>query len=206
MLVMTDLLKEDCEHSKLPVEKKTEFINNIHLQLERIEWLVSSLLKLSKLDAGAVIFKQERISAIALIQKISAPFFILTDIKGQQLEIKGSGNPFCTLDINWTAEALTNILKNCIDHTPEGGKIEIKYEENPLYTEIIIKDNGSGIDKKDLPYIFNRYYKARNANEDSVGIGLALTKNILQAQNADVTVKSSLGEGTEFSVKFYGKN
>ena len=93
MLVMTDLLKEDCEGSIiLPIEKKNEFIGNIHLQLERIEWLVSSLLKLSKLDAGAVDFKKENISVSSLIQRVSAPFLILTDIKGQQLKIKGNGN------------------------------------------------------------------------------------------------------------------
>ena len=104
-------------------------------------------------------------------------------------------------DINWSTEALVNVIKNCVEHTPIGGNLYIKYEQNPLYLEIIIKDDGEGIDKKDLPHIFKRFYKGKsNSKEDSVGIGLAMAKSIIESQNGDIYVKSEKNKGTEFHI------
>ncbi|AQS58232.1 sensor histidine kinase [Desulforamulus ferrireducens] len=199
MLVMADLLSD----GRLAENKRTEFIRNIRVQLERIEWLVSSLLKLSKIDAGTAQFKREAVPVKKLIQKALEPVLIPMDIKEQTLTIKGEDTVSLLGDLNWTAEALLNIIKNCVEHTPEGGVISISFSENPLFTEIVIADNGPGIPREDLPYIFKRFYKGKNAAEDSVGIGLAMAHSIITKQAGDIEVKSKPGRGTQFLIKFY---
>ncbi|MDE0581434.1 HAMP domain-containing histidine kinase [Planococcus sp. A6] len=194
MMVMADLLRD----SELDDAKRTEFIRNLHVQLERMDWLVSSLLKLSKIDAGTIHFKRDRIPVPKLIEKAVEPLLIPMDIKMQELEIEGDREAAFTGDLNWTTEALINILKNCVEHTGEGGKLTIRYSENALYTGIRIEDNGSGISRKDLPYIFKE-----NAGDDSVGIGLAMAYSIITSQSGDIEVASTPNEGTRFHIKFY---
>ncbi|KHF39231.1 sensor histidine kinase [Halalkalibacter okhensis] len=199
MMVMADLL----QNPNLNAEKRVEFTNNITIQLERIEWLVSSLLKLSRIDAGTVEFKKDQVIVTDLIQKALQPVFIPMDVKQQTLKISGDETVSFLGDRNWTAEALINILKNCVEHTAEKGVISISFSENALYTEINIKDNGIGILKEDLPYIFKRFYKGKQAGEDSVGIGLAMAYSIIKSQKGDIEVKSARERGTEFQIKFY---
>lgn len=199
MTVMADLLSEP----ELPPEKRTEFTRNIRIQLERIGWLVSSLLKFSKIDAGTVQFKKDPISVRTLFQKSLEPVLIPMDIKEQTVSIKGDDAVSFLGDLNWTVEAVINILKNCVEHTPEGGEISISFAENALYTEVIIADNGKGIPKEELPYVFQRFYKGKNASEDSVGIGLALSHSIITSQNGDINIKSEKGIGTQFHIKIY---
>ncbi|MEK5444114.1 sensor histidine kinase [Fredinandcohnia sp. FSL W7-1320] len=199
MMVMADLLGDE----KLDDAKRGEFTNNIRIQLERIEWLVSSLLKLSKIDAGTVSFKKDTVYVLELIERAIQPVLVPMDIKQQNLHVEGDKEVSFLGDFNWTSEALLNILKNCVEHTPDGGKISISFSENALYTEIIISDNGKGIAKEDLPYIFKRFYKGKNAGEDSVGIGLAMAHSIINSQQGDIEVKSSKEEGTQFKIKLY---
>jgi signal transduction histidine kinase len=199
MFVMTELLGD----TELPQERREEFLANIHQQLERIQWLVSSLLKISKIDAQAVDFKKEQVQVSELIDKASAPLLIPMELKEQQLIITCEDSIYWTGDFGWTAEALLNVLKNCVEHTPTQGIIRISCTENPLHIEVAISDNGSGIAKEDLPLLFNRFYKGKNACQDSVGIGLAMAKTILQNQNANIYVESESGVGTKFTIKFY---
>ncbi|MGA9288510.1 MAG: HAMP domain-containing sensor histidine kinase [Anaerobacillus sp.] len=199
MLVMVDLVSDP----HLDESKRVEFTHNIRVQLERIEWLVSSLLKLSKIDAGTAAFKKETIPVHQVIQKAVESILIPIDIKQQNLYITGEDRITFVGDFNWTSEALLNILKNCVEHTDEGGTISLSYSENPLYTEIMIADNGKGIPKEDLPYIFKRFYRGKNAGEDSVGIGLAMAYSIVTSQSGDIEVTSDKGSGTVFKVKFY---
>ncbi|MEK5146878.1 HAMP domain-containing sensor histidine kinase [Psychrobacillus sp. FSL K6-4615] len=199
MTVMADLLSEP----ELPPDKRTEFTRNIRIQLERIGWLVSSLLKFSKIDAGTVQFKKDSILVRTLFQKSLEPVLIPMDIKQQTVSIKGDDAVSFLGDLNWSAEAVINILKNCVEHTPEGGAISISFAENALYTEVIIADNGKGISKEELPYVFQRFYKGKNASEDSVGIGLALSHSIITSQNGDININSEKGMGTQFHIKFY---
>jgi signal transduction histidine kinase len=199
MMVMADLLSDP----KLDESKRGEFTRNIRVQLERIEWLVSSLLKLSKIDAGTIRFKKEKVVVPNMIQKAAAPLVIPMDIKQQSLKITGDENVSFLGDLNWTVEALINILKNCVEHTDDGGIISISMSENTLFTEIMIEDNGKGIPKEDLPYIFKRFYKGKNAREGSVGIGLAMAYSIITSQNGDIEVTSKKGKGTRFDIKFY---
>jgi signal transduction histidine kinase len=199
MMVMADLLSQ----TNLPAEKRTEFTRHIRVQLERIEWLISSLLKLSKLDAGTVAFKMEPICVKHLIQKALEPVVIPMDIKGLVVSIQGEDSVTFKGDLKWSAEALINILKNAVEHTEEGGRIDISFEENPLFTEIMIVDHGKGMDKEDLPHIFKRFYKGKNAGEGSIGIGLAMAHSIVNSQQGDIVVKSERGSGTQFRIKFY---
>ncbi|MBM7602778.1 signal transduction histidine kinase [Metabacillus crassostreae] len=199
MMVMADLLGD----VKLAEEKRQEFTNNIRVQLERIEWLVTSLLKLSKIDAGTVLFKKEPILVCQLLERAIQPVLVPMDIKQQTLKMNGDQEVSFSGDFNWTAEAIINILKNCVEHTKEGGTVSLTFSENALFTELIVSDNGGGIAKEDLPYIFKRFYKGENAGEDSVGIGLAMAYSIIKSQQGDIEVKSVLGEGTEFIIKFY---
>ncbi|NYC48237.1 signal transduction histidine kinase [Clostridium beijerinckii] len=199
MRVMSDLLS----NNDLESEKRIEFTNNIEMQLDRMQWLLTSLLKLSKIDAGTVSFKKDRVAVSELIRKSTEPLLIPIEIKNQTLVIEGGSNVSFIGDLYWTTEALINIIKNCIEHTGEDGRISIFFDENPLFTEIKILDNGSGIEKEDLPYIFKRFYKGKNAGEDSVGIGLAMAKTIVTSQNGDINVSSRKNEGTCFIIKFY---
>ena len=199
LMVMYDLLNQN----NLTPEKRIEFTKNIEIQLERMEWLLTSLLKLSKIDAGTVTFKKDNVLVSELIKKALSPLLIPMELKDQNLIIDGDESASFIGDLNWTIEAIINIVKNCIEHTKIGGTISIYYEENPLYTEIKISDNGKGIAKEDLPYIFKRFYKGKNASEGSVGIGLSMAKSIIANQNGNINVKSFLSQGTEFSIKFY---
>ncbi|OMD94962.1 HAMP domain-containing sensor histidine kinase [Paenibacillus sp. FSL R10-2796] len=199
MTVMADLLSDP----DLDVEKRIEFTRKISLQLDRIGWLVSSLLKFSKIDAGTIQFKKDSIKVKKLVQKSMEPILIPMDIKEQRIQIEGEDATSFIGDCNWTTEAMINILKNCVEHTPAGGEIAISFAENTLFTEIVITDNGKGIPKAEIPFIFKRFYKGTNANEDSVGIGLALAQSIITEQNGTIDVVSEVGKGTQFRIKFY---
>lgn len=199
MTVMADLLSAP----DLPPVKRTEFTHHIRIQLERIDWLVSSLLKLSKMDAKTIQFKKDQIPLKNLIQKALEPVMIPMDIKGQTVSIEGDDDVSFVGDFNWTAEAVINILKNGVEHTPEGGAIAITFSENALFTEIVIANNGKGIPKEDLPYIFKRFYKGKNASEGSIGIGLAMAHSIIASQNGVIDVTSDNEKGTQFRIKFY---
>jgi len=199
MTVMADLLSDP----DLPPAKRMEFTHHIRIQLERIEWLVSSLLKLSKIDAKTIPFKKDRIPVKSLILKALEPVMIPMDIKGQTVSIAGDDDVSFVGDFNWTAEAVINILKNGVEHTHEGGAIAVTFSENALFTEIIIADNGKGIPKEDLPYIFKRFYKGKNAGEGSIGIGLAMAHSIVASQNGVIDATSDSEKGTQFRIKFY---
>ncbi|WP_152656636.1 HAMP domain-containing sensor histidine kinase [Oceanobacillus sp. CFH 90083] len=199
MTVMADLLSEP----DLETEKRKEFTYHIRKQLERMEWLVSSLLKLSKIDAGTTLFSKEKVEVAQLVKEVIAPMEIPVELKEIELEIEGKPEAVFIGDKNWTKEACINILKNAVEHTPIGGKITISYEENAIFTEIRMKDNGQGIGKTELPHIFKRFYKGSHAADGSVGIGLAMAYSIITNQLGDIEVISEPGKGSVFHIKFY---
>jgi signal transduction histidine kinase len=196
--VLADLLAEDP-----PEADRRAFVERLRAQLGRIQWLVSALLKLARLDAGSAAFKSEPVDLRRLIERALEPLQIPFEIKRLRLEVHGQAEASFTGDINWSAEALTNVVKNCVEHTPEGGRIEISYAANALYAEIIVSDDGGGIASRDLPNIFNRFYRGENAGENSVGIGLALARAIFTAQGGDISVRSQPGLGTSFNIRVF---
>lgn len=171
--------------------------------LRHIERLIESLLKMAKLDAGAVRMKCEQIPVRKLIEKTTDELAITIELHNQAFICEIKGEPAFSGDFLWTGEAVANIVKNCIDHTPENGTITVRSEENNLYTRIEIMDDGPGIDKKDLPHLFERFYKGTNSGEQSVGIGLALAKMIIDCQNGVLTAENRPEGGALFSITFY---
>lgn len=197
--IMLDNIKENPEMDE---KTKQKFIFEISRQIEWINWLVISLLKLSKLDADVVEFYPEKINVSKFINEIIQNLEIPIEIKNQNIIVEGKENSYFEGDYKWQQEAVTNIVKNCIEHNKDGGNIFIKYEENNLYTKISIKDEGEGISKEDLKHIFERFYKGKNSSENSVGIGLALAKSIIEKNNGMITCRSEVGKGTEFVIKY----
>jgi signal transduction histidine kinase len=197
--ILTDVLRK----GSLPEEKEVEFHKALQGQISRMNWLVSSLLKLAKFDAKTIDLKKDKIYISDLINKMTELFMISIEVKDINLVVKENLEASFYGDFDWTIEALSNIFKNCLEHSDEGGSIKIEYDENPLYTEIVILDEGKGIDKEDLPYIFKRFYKGKNSANESVGIGLALTKSIVESQSGVIKVDSHVGKGTKFAIRFY---
>lgn len=199
MYVINNLL----EDSKLDPKIRSEFIRKNELQLERIEWLVSSLLKLSRLESGTIKLKQTKVKVIDLIEKSLETLKIPIELKNQILVMEGSKNITINCDINWTREAFVNIIKNAHEHTLENGSITISWEENPIYTKIVIQDTGEGIDREDINHIFERFYKGSHNTKESIGIGLNMTYQIITKQNATIEVESKEKEGTTFIIRFF---
>lgn len=169
--------------------------------LSRIDWLITALLKISKLDAGTVTFQTEQAPLSKLLEKSAAPVLVPMDLRNQTLKISAEGT--FAGDFAWTCEALTNILKNCMEHTPSGGTIAIDASSNALYAEIIVLDDGSGIAAHDLPHIFERFYKGTDSDDQSFGIGLALARMIIAAQNGTIKAENRMQGGAKFTIRFY---
>ncbi len=180
-------------------QRRMELTRELRTAVSRMEWLVEALLKMSQLDAGAVRFHPVEIEAARVIEMASQPLQVAMELRGQNLLVEG-GQARLVCDPVWTGEALGNILKNCMEFTPEGGKIRIQISQNSLYTMFRIQDSGSGIDPKDLPHIFERFYKSKHAS--GIGIGLSLSRQIITAQEG--TVQAENGDpGAVFTVRFY---
>ncbi len=197
MMVMNDLLLDETDS-----DRREEFLRTQSAQLDRMNWLIQTLLKLSKLDAGTIELKREEAIVPEIIEDAVKPFEIQFELKniGYSKEIPEIS---IKCDKNWTVEALRNIIKNCIEHMDEGGKLSISARDTNIFTEVTIADTGCGITAADLPHIFERFYKGKNAGKDSVGIGLALSRSIIEGQHGDIEVRSTEGVGTKFCIKFY---
>lgn len=200
-LTSINLMVELLSDPKTKEERKVQLIHELQGMLSRIDWLITTLLKISKLDAGTVRFKQEQVSMETLIRKACSTLLVPIELRGQELMIRAEGE-FCG-DIAWTCEAIGNIVKNCMEHTPEGGTIEIQTSDNALYTEILIKDSGTGIAKEDMPHIFERFYKGKDSDDKSFGVGLALSRMIITGQKGTVKAENRQPSGAMFSIRFY---
>ena len=199
IMIMLDNLKDN---PNMDEDTKQKFIFEISKQVDWINWLVISILKLSRLEADVVKFSNNKINVKKFIDEIIDNLEIPIEIKNQKIIIEGNKDVSFIGDYKWQQEAITNIIKNAIEHNKENGKITIKYEENVLFTKITIIDEGQGIAKEDLKHIFERFYKAQNSSDNSVGIGLSLAKNIIEKNNGMINCKSEIGNGTEFIVKY----
>jgi len=181
--------------------KRAERIRELETLLSRIDWLIAALLKISKIDAGTVAFTKTETPVGVLIKKSLEPFAIPLELRDIKIEESTSGNIRC--DLAWTAEALGNIIKNCIEYMETGGIIKIEAGQNPVCTQIVIADNGSGISDTDLPHLFERFYKGENPGKTGYGIGLALCRMIISRQNGTVKAERNQPRGARFIIKFY---
>lgn len=200
-LTSINLLVQLLSAPNLTDERRQELTHELYGMLSRIDWLITTLLKISKLDAGTVTFKKEKVSLQTLINKSCSTLLVPIELRGQELLINTNGD--FVGDLSWTCEAIGNIVKNCMEHTQEGGKIEIEACENALYTEITIKDNGTGIAKEDMPHIFERFYKGKDSDDKSFGVGLALSRMIITSQKGTVKAENRNPHGAKFTIRFY---
>ena len=195
------MLDNIIDNPDMEIETRQKFLHEINRQIEWFNWLVIALLKLSKIDSGTAVFTKKEINVEKVINHVIQNLAIPLEIKQQKIIVNGNSSKFIG-DYNWQLEAITNILKNCIEHTPNHKNIYIKFEENNFYTKITIRDEGVGIAKEDIKHIFERFYKGKNSSENSIGIGLALSKSIIERDNGYIICTSKEGEGTTFEIKY----
>ena len=181
---------------------KKEFIQMEKKNLDRIEWLVTSLLKMSRLDSGTVLLVDKKEDLSKIIDNALEPIKIPIELKGISLINEVDKNLKIKVDENWVREAFINVLKNAYEHT--NSLIKIVSSDNPIYTEVKIIDDGAGISNTDLPHIFERFYKG-STNKESIGIGLNMAKKIIEKENGNISVQTS-NNGTTFIIKFYKFN
>ncbi|MCM1025516.1 MAG: HAMP domain-containing histidine kinase [Roseburia sp.] len=171
--------------------------------LSRMEWLITTLLKISRFDAGAVSLDFQKVCVNDIVAQALRPLAISAELKEQEIVADIPDSAVISADLEWTAQAVGNILKNCIEHTPAGGKIEIAAHSRPLLTELVITDNGSGFTKKDLPHIFERFYQSNHRSVNGAGIGLALAKTIIKNENGTIYAENGDLGGAKFTICFY---
>ena len=199
ILIMLDNILSD---ENMPKDIKKDFIKDIKREIVNIKFLVKSILKLSKIDSNSIKFIKKEVFIKDIINEAVKNVSMLSELKNIEIIVLGDDSIKTICDLKWQVEAITNILKNCIEHSYENRKIYINYNQNNMYTELKIEDNGTGIDAKDLPHIFERFYKGKNSSSDSVGIGLALSKSIIESNNGYIQVDSELNKGTTFIIKY----
>lgn len=196
------MLDNISDNPDMPQEIREDFIQDISKQVEHMSSLVISLLKIAKFDAGTIKMENEEIDAKKLIDSVINNLAILIEIKEIEVITKIDEKAIFIADYKWQQEALTNILKNAIEHSQPKSNIYIIVENTSIFLKIKIKDEGQGIEQKDLKHIFERFYKAKNCNEDSIGIGLSLAKTVIEQNNGYIKATSEVGKGTLFEIKY----
>lgn len=197
------LLDNIIENPDMDTATRNEFIKDIRREIININFLVQALLKLSKFDANAVEFINKEVNIKQMLESAVKNIMPLCDLKKVEIELIGENSDKLVCDEKWQIEAISNILKNSVEYSNAGDTIYVKFKENNLYTQIDIKDSGKGIDKEDLPHIFDRFYKGKNSSKNSIGIGLALSKTIIEKSGGNIFAESKLGEGTRFVIRYF---
>ncbi|MCI8575716.1 MAG: HAMP domain-containing histidine kinase [Bacilli bacterium] len=197
LTIINDVLSSD--HVTKSDEKK--FLIQQREQLERMEWLIVTLLKMSQIDSGTIVFEEKEESVLEMINEAIKPSLIPLELKQIEYEISIDPSLKCVMDFHWMVEAFVNLIKNAMEHTQNMGHLKITASDNPMFVEIKIIDDGIGISKKDLPHIFERFYKC-NTKAESIGIGLNFSKTVIEKQHGVISVSSVLGKGTTFVIRF----
>lgn len=199
MSLMTDLLEE------YQTQETLEYYNRLTSQITRLQNLVSGLLALAKLDSHGILMEKKQFRIQELIDISVETVKQMFTQKQIQLLISREleQDTWICGDLEWTSEAVVNVLKNCWEHTPQDGKVFVSWSHNPLYVQLIIEDSGTGFAKEDLPHLFERFYRGTNAAKDSAGIGLALSKLIMEQQNGHILAENSLQGHARFIFKWY---
>ena len=197
------MLDNILDNPEMDDKTKEKFIQNIKREITNISSLVGEILKLSKFDASVIKFEEQQVFIDDIVKSAISNVEMMAELKNINIEVNNQDNIKLVCDAKWQIEAVTNILKNCIEHSKDDSTITIDIDSNKIYKQITIKDNGEGIDEKDLPHIFERFYKGKNSSKDSVGIGLALAKTIIEKDNGSIKVDSKKGKQTIFTIKYY---
>lgn len=197
------MLDNIIDNKNMDENLKEEFLKNIKREITNVKFLTETILKLSKLESCTVEFIKKEVKIKDIIDECIKNVEILCDLKNIHIIIDGNDKDKIICDFKWQVEAITNILKNAVEHSKQDDKILIKFMQNKIYSEIQIQDFGKGIAKEDLQHIFDRFYKGKNSGSESVGIGLALAKSIIESNNGYVTVESEVNKGSKFLIKYY---
>ncbi len=200
---ITIMIDNILDNEEMDIKTRRKFLINIKREIININFLVQNLLKISKFDANVIKFNKEEVFIKDIVNEAIKKVSALSELKGISIKVSGDKNATINCDFMWEVEAISNIIKNSIEHINSDGFVEINYTKNKVYSRILIRDNGIGIDSDDLPYIFERFYKGKNTSRDSVGIGLALSKSIIEKDNGSISVKSTPNIGTIFTIKFF---
>lgn len=200
---ITIMIDNILDNEEMDTKTKRKFLISIKREIININFLVQNLLKLSKFDANVIKFDKEEVLIKDIIDEAIKKVSALSELKGVSIKVSGDKGSTIKCDFMWEVEALSNIIKNSIEHIEGEGFVEVNYTKNKVYSRILIRDNGIGINEDDLPYIFDRFYKGKNSSKDSVGIGLALSKSIIEKDNGSISVKSTPKIGTIFTIKYF---
>ena len=200
IIIMLDNIIDD---PNMDDKTKLDFINDIKRESLNINFLVQTILKLSKFDVNVIKFDDKDNDLNKIVKEAIKNVSSICDLKNVKIDVSYCDGVVINCDYKWQIEAISNVLKNAIEHSKEFSTVKIKLENNKLYAKVSIIDNGVGIDKEDLKHIFERFYKGKNSSKDSVGIGLALAKSIIEASNGLIDVKSKKDEGTIFEIKYF---
>lgn len=196
-LMMADLLADPA----LPRPRREEFLRRLTEQLERMQWLIATLLKLSRLDAGAAVFQKQPVELRQLVEKAARPLEVAMELWGVEFVLHCPADARWTGDESWTVQAVQNILKNCLETMSGGGVLTAEVTSDPLGWQLTVTDTGGGIAPEDLPHIFQRFYKGKNAGENSAGIGLAFAKAVVEKQGGRIAA-CNRDKGACFTVLF----
>ena len=199
ILIILDNLIDNPE---MDYQTRVEFLHDLKRETTRIQSLIQSILKLSKFDSNTVQFIKQDIYLKQIVDEAIQNTGSLADLKNIKINVEGNKKIKLNCDLLWQIEAITNILKNCIEHSKENTQIDIKYNNNSVYSYITITDYGEGISKEDLPHIFERFYRGKNSSNESIGIGLSLSKTIIESNNGIVSVESN-SDKTTFIIKYF---
>ena len=189
------------ENESMDISTRNSFLRDIKREIININFLVQNILKLSKLDTNTVIFNTSSHTLEELINNSIKNVSIISEINDVKIDTD-IVKTLLKIDLKWQSEAISNVLKNSIEHSPQGSTIEVTTKDTNVFTDIYIRDHGTGIDEADIKHIFERFYKAKNAKSDSIGIGLSLTKSIIEKENGSISVTSNKN-GTTFRIRYY---
>lgn len=197
--IYNDIIRQEAEDSAT-VREFTDFSEK---ELDRIDSLIQNLLKMARLDAGAVTLEPSPENLSELLEQIGQQYFFRAGQEGKEIELEGDEDSVFVCDRVWLTEAVGNLVKNALDHTKQGDRIFIRWQQSPYLTQIVVEDTGSGIHPEDLYHIFKRFYRSRFSKDtQGVGLGLSLAKTIVEAHQGSIEVRSELGRGTVFTINF----
>lgn len=202
-LTSLEIINASLAQASVTDEQRRQLLHDQLSLLSRMEWLIDVLLKLSRLDAGTITFEKKNFNVQELITQAAEPFSVSLELKQLTLNTDGVTSAVLCGDKKWLAEALSNVIKNCMEHTPAGGQLTIRVKETALYTQLTVTDTGSGIPTEELSHIFERFYHGKIANKNGNGIGLALARAIITQQNGSITAENAPEGGAQFTICFY---
>lgn len=202
-LTSISLLVDNLCDEDVPASLQKEFLGDIKTQIDSINYLIIVLLKLSRFDANVITFKEEKINVKNLCIDVLKHIDALRDVKNITIHINGSNNVTFIGDYKWEFEALSNILKNCLEYTSENKNIYVSFKETNMFTEITIQDEGKGMSKEEKRRMFERFYKGENSSNNNFGIGMSLAKEIINKDNGKIKVDSTPDIGSTFKIRYY---